>query len=260
MKKKIILAIAALLVIAVIVVYPKVIKPMPPDNAKLTEMNFDGLMGTRYTEILLIFGNGLTKDVTAGVYNSVGLNGANYSSRNTDSSPAAILDKIDMDKVKTDNNALSAIKNGPRRWTVDNIGVKAGKQRDFQGLKAHWVMWFPLPPELLKSSDNPYQPMTAKRDTSMRISKGSRAYMLKSPDGKMWCIKSMGMIVDPNQQFEELKNLGSRLKLPEGWTFTSPVLENELVFKTVDGETQITQDDLGNTYDRVDGDYSNFNP
>ena len=54
-------------------------------------------------------------------------------------------DTIDMEKIKEDNGALSTVKNGPRRWTVDNIGVKAGKVRDFQGLKAHWVMWFPIP-------------------------------------------------------------------------------------------------------------------
>jgi len=260
MKSLIILAIVVVLLLAAAVIYTKGVKPIPPDNAQLTELSFDGLMGTRYTEILLIFGNGLTKDVTAGVYNTVGLNGADYSSDNTDSTPAAILDKIDMEKVRNDNKALSTIKNGPRRWTVDHIGVKAGKQRDFQGLRAHWVMWFPIPAALLSGDDNPYNPMTARRDTSMGINEGSRAYMLNSPDGKMWCMKSMSLIVDPDQKFEELQNLGSRLKLPEGWTFHSPVLEQDLVFMTVNGETQITQDDLGNTYDRIDGSYSNFKP
>ena len=34
-------------------------------------------MGSRYTEILLVFGNAITKNFTAGVYNTIGLNGAN---------------------------------------------------------------------------------------------------------------------------------------------------------------------------------------
>ena len=106
----------------------------PDDNAQLTQMNFDNLMGSRYTEILLVFGNAITKNFTAGVYNTLGLNGANPAGGG-DSSPAAILDKIDMKKVKEDNGALSTVKNGPRLWTVDYVGVKVGKERDFQGLQ-----------------------------------------------------------------------------------------------------------------------------
>jgi hypothetical protein len=33
-----------------------------------------------------------------------------------------------------------------------------------------------------------------------------------------------------------------------------------LVFMTENGKTMITQDELGNTYDRVGGPYSNYNP
>ena len=34
----------------------------PNDDAQLTQMNFDNLMGSRYTEILLVFGNAITKN------------------------------------------------------------------------------------------------------------------------------------------------------------------------------------------------------
>src|SRR5271157_1453483 len=105
----------------------------PKDDAQLTELKFDGLMGSRYTEILLVFGDAVTKNFTAGVYNTLGLNGANPAGGG-DSCPAAILDKIDMKKVKEDNGALSSVKNGARLWTVDYVGVKVGKERDFQGL------------------------------------------------------------------------------------------------------------------------------
>jgi hypothetical protein len=72
---------------------------LPKDNAQLTEHKFENLMGSRYTEILLVFGDALTSDYMAGVYNTLGLNGANTAGGG-DSSPAAILDKIDMKKVK----------------------------------------------------------------------------------------------------------------------------------------------------------------
>src|SRR5664279_1382443 len=82
----------------------------PNDDAQLTQKNFDNLMGARYTEILLVFGNAVTKNFVAGVYNTLGLNGGNPAGGG-DSSPAAILDKIDMKKVKEDNGALSTVKN-----------------------------------------------------------------------------------------------------------------------------------------------------
>ena len=102
--------------------------------------------------------------------------------------------------------------------------------------------------------------MHANRDTSMSINEGSRVYLLDDPDGNSWCMKSMGLISDPNQKFEELKNLGSRLKLAEGWKFRTKILEQDLVFMTDNGKTMITQDDIGNTYDRIGGPYSNYKP
>ena len=162
-------------------------KPLPNDDAQLTEIKWDGLMGSRYTEILLVFGNAVTRHFTAGVYNTTGLNGANPSGGG-DSSPQVILDKINMKEVKKDNDALSTVKNGPRLWTVDYIGAKVGKERDFQGLKAHWVMWFPIPDAIREGKDLSYSVMTAKRDTSMGIRKGSRAYILDDPQGDSWVV------------------------------------------------------------------------
>ena len=231
----------------------------PKDDAQLTEMKFDNLMGTRYTEILLVFGDAVTKSYTAGVYNTTGLNGANPAGGG-DSSPAAILDKIDMKKVKEDNDALSTVKNGPRLWTVDHIGAKFGKERDFQGLKARWVMWFPIPAAIREGKDLSYAIMEAHRDTSMSIDKGSRVYILDDPQGTSFVMKSASLIKDPNQKFEDLKDLGSRLKLAPGWKFRTLILEQSLVFMTDNGATNITQDEIGNTYDRVGGPYSNYKP
>jgi len=230
---------------------------IPQDDVQLTEMKFDGLMGQRYTEILLVFGNAVKGDYMAGVYNTVGLNSPDGKG---DSSPAEILDKIDMKKVKKNHDALSTVKNGPRLWTIDHLGVKAGQVRDFQGLKAHWVMWFPIPDAIRKGEDLSYQAMPAKRDTAMTIWEGSRAYILDDPQGNSWVMKSASLIKDSDQNFEDLKDLGSRLNLPAGWKFRSPILEKNLVFMTDNGKTQITQDELGNTYDRVGGLYSNYKP
>ena len=229
----------------------------PDDDAQLKKLEFDGIMGNRYTEILPVFGNVITGKYIAGVYNTVGMNDPDGKG---DTSPASILDKLDLDKVKDNHDALSVVLNGPRLWTIDHLGVNTGKVRDFQGLKAHWVMWFPIPDEIREGKDLSYYVMDALRDTEMTIWKGSSVYIMDDPDGNSFVMKSAGLIKDPNQKFEDLKDLGSRLKLAEGWGFRTKILEQELVFKTKEGKSFIVQDDIGNTYDRVGGPYSNYKP
>jgi hypothetical protein len=233
-------------------------KPRPADDAALTRMEYDGLMGTRYTEFLIVWGDPMKKEFVAGVYNTVGLN--TPDGKVGDSSPQDKLNKINLKQVTKEMKALSHVLNGPRLWTIDHLGVSSGRKRDFQGLEAHWVMWFPIPDEIREGKDLSYYVMDALRDTDMTIWKGSRVYILDDPDGNSFVMKSAGLIKDPNQKFENLKDLDSRLKLAQGWKFRTKILEQELVFKTKDGKSFIVQDDIGNTYDRVGGPYSNYKP
>ncbi len=83
---------------------------------------------------------------------------------------------------------------------------------------------------------------------------------MDTPDGTSYVMKSASLIKDPNQKFDDLQNLGSRLKLAPGWKFRTLILEQDLVFMTDNGTTNITQDEIGNTYDRTGGLYSNFKP
>jgi hypothetical protein len=57
-----------------------------------------------------------------------------------------------------------------------------------------------------------------------------------------------------------LTDLRDRLKPPPGWTFRAVILYQDLVLTPDDGAAKITQDDQGNTYDRVGGTYSNYKP
>lgn len=70
----------------------------------------------------------------------------------------------------------------------------------------------------------------------------------------------MGLIADPGQAYESLKDIGSRLKPPPGWNCQAVILDQDLVLAPDDGAAKIIQDDLGNTYDRVGGAYSNYKP
>ena len=64
------------------------------------------------------------------------------------------------------------------------------------------------------------------------VDNGPPAFLLDGPDGNSWCMKSASLIVD-YQTYESA---------PES------------------GAAKLTQGELGNTYDRVGGPYSDYTP
>ena len=117
-----------------------------------------------------------------------------------------------------------------------------------------------IPDAIREHKDLPCAILNLRRDTTMGAYTGLCARILDDSQGNTWVMKSAGLIVAPNQQFENLKDPGSRLKVPAGWKFRSPVLEQDLVFMTGYGKTMITEDELDNTFDRVGDHYSNYTP
>ena len=230
---------------------------LPQDDTDAKLMRFENVRGQRYTEIFLIGGHAITGKLVGGVYNTIGLNDPTGTG---DTSPQAILDKVDVEDLKEQYEEISAFKNGPRLWCLDWVEVMIGVERDFNGLKARWVMWLDVPKEMRKHESVAYKAINGKRDTQLGINKGSPAFILDDPDGNSWAMKSASLIVDPNQTYGSLKDLGSRLTPEKGWTFRTTVLERDLVLTPDDGHALITQDELGNTYDRVGGAYSNYKP
>ena len=259
MKKKIWIAVgilAVILIIVGVVIYNKAVADPPQDDANAKFINFENLMGTQYTEILPVWGNAITKNLIAGVYNTAGLNNPD-STGNT--STDEMVTKMDVEKVQNDFNALKIMLNGPRLWTIDWVEVNTGAIRDFDGLKARWVMWFPVPKDF-KQGQFAYQPMEVLRDTRMHIKAGSPAFILDDPEGNTHVMKSADRIYHPEQKFSDLKDLGSKLKLPAGWKFRYVILDRDFSFYPENGKGWIVQDDMNNTYDRVGGAYSNYKP
>jgi hypothetical protein len=230
---------------------------LPQDDQSAQLMRFDGVRGQRYTEIFLIGGHAITHQLVGGVYNTIGMNDPAGTG---DTCPQDVLDKVDVDDLKEQYDVLGAFKNGPRLWCVDWADVMVGAERDFSGLTARWVMWLDVPKEMRKHESVAYKLIRGKRDTQLGINKGSPAFLLDDPDGESWCMKSASLIVDPSQTYDSLKDLGSRLNLPHGWNFRPVVLDQDLALTPDNGAAKITQDDLGNTYDRVGGAYSNYKP
>ena len=230
---------------------------LPHDDESAELMRFEGVRGERYTEIFIIGGNAITKHLIGGIYNTIGLNSPDGSG---DTCPQEILDKVDVDDLMKEYGAISAFKNGPRLWCLDWVEVTVGKEREFGGLHARWVMWLDVPKEMRKHESVAYKSISGKRDTQLGINAGSPAFILDDPEGDSWVMKSASLIVDPDQTYESLNDLGSRLEPAAGWSFRAEVLEKDLVLTSDNGNVRITQDDLGNTYDRVGGAFSNYKP
>jgi hypothetical protein len=250
--------VAALIGVAAIVLYPRLVVTLPNDGADAKPFTFKDTRGHRYTEMFIIGGNAITKDLKANVYNTWGLNGGDISG---DSSPAALLDKIDVKAMAQQHHGLAVFKNGPRLWTLDWIEVEMGKELDFGGMKARWVNWLDMKGISTKPGAANYKNITVGRHTRFGFDQGKQVFILDDPDGNPWVMKSMSLITHPDQKFDELGTVGSRLTLPPGWKFRAPVLEQDLILTPdKDGVAHITQDDFGNTYDRAGGPYSNFKP
>jgi hypothetical protein len=204
---------------------------VPPDDKGAKLVRFKDVRGQRYTEIFLIGGHVLTRHLVGGVYNTLG---RNDPAGTGDTSPQDILDKVDVDALEEEYDLIRAFKNGPRLWCLDWVEVMVGKERDFHGLHARWVMWLDVPKEMRKHQSVAYKEISGKRDTQLGITAGSPAFLLK--------------------------DLGGRLNPAPGWKFRAVVLDQDLVLTPDDGAAKITQDELGNTYDRVGGAYSNYKP
>jgi hypothetical protein len=104
-----------------------------------------------------------------------------------------------------------------------------------------------------------YKPTTIERKTEFGFSQGQRVFILDDPEGKSWVMKSIGLIMDPDQRFDQITDLGRRLNPPPGWTFRVRVLEEDLILRP-ESVAGIVQDELGNTYDLVGPGYSNYQP
>jgi hypothetical protein len=61
-------------------------------------------------------------------------------------------------------------------------------------------------------------------------------------------MQTWSQIVDRNLTLGDLAGLGSRLRLPEGWSYETRTLTEPLVVDTTDREAHVLQDELTNSY------------
>jgi hypothetical protein len=197
-----------------------------------------GLSGKRYGEVLLVTPGEAGPQAT--VYNTYPLNDC----------PAELWSKLDPKAIATENGAATALLNGPRYWLMNSIEkAQQGPKiiKNFGGLDMQ------LQATVLLTAMNPapYTANQVNRHTVFTFDTGEEVYELQDPAYRRWVMQTWSQIVDPNLSRADLRNLGERLNLPDGWTYQSRVLDSPLRIDTTHSAAQVLQDDLTNSYSLV---------
>ena len=215
---------------AVPAVTPSQSLPLPAD-----------LRDWRYCEVIPVFQQGLKLHVE--VYNTLGLNDC----------PGQAWASLDAFVLATQLGARLVKLNGPRYWVIDAISgggsTLAGQTAEFGGIQM--TQRATLDTYLWQATigDQAYTPNQVKRTTVFTYFAGQKIYELISPAGETYVMQSYSQIVDPNLTLADLDALGSRLTLPQGWQYTTEILDQDLVLNA-EGVAYVINDDLLNTYQK----------
>jgi hypothetical protein len=196
---------------------------------------------SRYCEVL---GLSVGETTTAAeVWGTQGLNDC----------PQAAFAAIDPATAAAELGVTAAIPNGPRFWVLDSIVANrlagSGEIRSFGGLEMRSIAVVDLGKGL--PDRRPYIPTPVQRDTDFVYDAGREIHELTAPDGSVYIMQSYSIEIDPTLTAEGLRTLGSRLALPDGWTYASRVLDDRLVVQDVNGIAAVLQDELRNSYQLV---------
>lgn len=200
-----------------------------------------GLRGVRYCEVLLLRQE--PDGFRAEVWNTLGMNDC----------PEADWRALDADAIATERTAAVALLNGPRYWTLDSItsDIRAGAaETTFGNLGMFLAATIDLGPAL--PAQTPYTERGINRETVFGFDAGTEVYRLVTPDGTAYVMQAYSQIVDPTLDAAALPGLGDRLALPEGWTYEVATLAEDLDLVSTDGVATVVQDELQNTYQRID--------
>ncbi len=199
-----------------------------------------GLSGKRYGEVLLVTPGEAGPQAT--VYNSYPLNDC----------PADLWSALDAKAIATENGAATALLNGPRYWLMNEIEKVSQAPRIVKNFGGIDML---LQAQVLLSAMNP-APYTANqvhRHTVFTFDAGEEVYELQDPALRRWVMQTWSQIVDPDLSRADLRGLGERLNLPDGWTYQARTLTDPLRIDTTTHAAQVLQDDLTNSYSLLAG-------
>jgi haloalkane dehalogenase len=215
-----------------------------PEAPSTTEYEsvVEGVYDRRYCEVLLI--NLGTDPVIIKVFNSLAFNDC----------PHDLWEALDPEAIKAEQGADMVQMNGPRYFIMDEIHVTPTVEPeviDFGGIDMGLAATVEIPLSELMSGQGAYIERTVKRTNMWVFYADRRVYELTSDTGQPYLMQAYARIVDPDLSLPDLEALGEELQVPDGWTYSSRVLAEELRLETVDNSISVLQDELQNTYQKL---------
>lgn len=195
------------------------------------------MRGVRYGEVLAVYllENGLEAEV--------------FGTQLINDCPQELWDTLDAETIAKEMGAILAKLNGPRYWTLDGFGTKLQPvepiMRDFNGIMMRRIAVVDLGPE---PKMGPYNEMKVNRQVIFFFDAGQTVHELVNPEGLAYVMQALCIGVDPTMSAESLDTLGERLSMPEGWSYRSRVLTEDLIIDTTGSPATVLQDEFENSY------------
>jgi hypothetical protein len=195
------------------------------------------MRGVRYGEVLAVF------------LRDGGFEAEVYGTQMLNDCPQELWETLDPAAIAAEMGAVVVKLNGPRHWMLDGLGQKVAVvepvMRDFNGLTMRRIAVVDLGTD---PSVQPYVERHVNRGAVFFFDAGAPVHELVNPDGLAYVMQAYCIGVDPTLTEGDLDGLGARLALPEGWTFRTRLLDEELVVDTTATIATVLQDELENTY------------
>ena len=178
-----------------------------------------------------------------------GLRATVYGTQGVSYCPQEDWEAIDATALASESGSVLVLKNGPRGWLVDAVvktAVNPDERRTFGGLEMNRLAEVIIADPT--AVGRPYTWQEVDRRTVFTFAAGSTEFFLTDPDGNRYVMQAFSQQVDPSMSEDSLAGLGDRLMLPEGWTYSVEIIDEDLVIETVDVKARVLQDDLLNSY------------
>lgn len=163
--------------------------------------------------------------------------------------PQELWETLNATEIAADMGAIGVKLNGPRYWTLDAFGQKVAVAepvlRDFNGITMRRIATVDLG-EIPKLG--PYNETKVNRGVIFFWDEGQTIHELINPEGHAYVMQALCTGVDPTMSPESLLTLGERLELPDGWSYRTRVLEEELIVDTTSTIATVLQDEFENSY------------
>jgi hypothetical protein len=105
-----------------------------------------------------------------------------------------------------------------------------------------------------------HKPIQSHRKSTMHFDQGKPVFIIDDPDATPWVMQAHTSLVDSSINYDTLKDMAPKLRLPTEWKYRVVTLDKDLTITTRGGFAWIAQENLQNTYDACKDNACNFKP